>query len=553
MITKTLNHRIYFGHFDEKNDINPLTKKGGVAIYGKNQKCRLFFAKLFNKTLRLVIDKEVYFLNKNSLKKWMKRHQATFQKANVFSQILNILIQEKKAPIIANIFPLLNEEQISKLVDQAMSISKLKEIAVIYPKAIPFISTSKILSLSHELDLDFVKLLKPNQLKELIPQLKLANFSKDFLNYVSEYLSSEQKKLLISFKNVPSEAIENVLKKAKTTLKLSDGYRFFLGGNHNQYEFIVKKLAEDEFSIGLVGKFLGKGELGGVKSALLNTGEEVAIKFAHSYEMEEMNEQAKEIWSDRSKASIQKEYFFLKTLNQNGPVWGIQRPIKDVVTDQKGDIIGFVGALYKDGDYGKCINSKKSFHTNIVREFDQLLNGFSFLHQNNYLHRDVKPDNFLCDGNEVHMADLGSLVHAHDKNESLIPHYSNPLYVSEQERLLNGDLAKNPATLEMAIQNEKAHDIFGLGIVFYLRLSNGNYPFQLNGNQYPIINTLAQLPETLPKELRDIVYGMLDQTVGKRLTAPQALKQLRDYEKKHVPTLYEEIQEAIKIDYPSTT
>lgn len=46
---------------------------------------------------------------------------------------------------------------------------------------------------------------------------------------------------------------------------------------------------------------------------------------------------------------------------------------------------------------------------------DQLLLGFKSLHSNNYLHRDVKPENFLLGmstrGNTVYMADLGLAIY----------------------------------------------------------------------------------------------------------------------------------------------
>jgi serine/threonine protein kinase len=67
----------------------------------------------------------------------------------------------------------------------------------------------------------------------------------------------------------------------------------------------------------------------------------------------------------------------------------------------------------ENGDLKKLINEYKSLNKLIPDElltdyFNQLINGLCYLHQNNIMHRDVKPENiFVLEKNQLKYGDLG--------------------------------------------------------------------------------------------------------------------------------------------------
>jgi hypothetical protein len=94
------NQRCFFAPFNASNDINPKTKKAGIATYRGRSALLLFFASLFGRVVRYrdYTGKE-HLLNKGSFKKWLVRHgeNPTFRKmADINKKVFKILMRERQ-------------------------------------------------------------------------------------------------------------------------------------------------------------------------------------------------------------------------------------------------------------------------------------------------------------------------------------------------------------------------------------------------------------------------------------------------------------------------
>lgn len=104
----------------------------------------------------------------------------------------------------------------------------------------------------------------------------------------------------------------------------------------------------------------------------------------------------------------------------------------------------------------------------------QALNGLKFLHENNIVHRDIKPHNILLNRlKDVKLSDMGLSKQLHEDQIS---------YHTE----VKGSLGWQPSEViypekeqEVAASAQKTYkvDIFSLGCTFYYLLSKGNHPF----------------------------------------------------------------------------
>jgi hypothetical protein len=71
MPVTVINHRLYFPGFNPQNDIDPNTRKGGIALYNK---CLGVFLRCFKIAEKIQLEGKWYYVNKKSYMNWKKRH-----------------------------------------------------------------------------------------------------------------------------------------------------------------------------------------------------------------------------------------------------------------------------------------------------------------------------------------------------------------------------------------------------------------------------------------------------------------------------------------------
>lgn len=105
---------------------------------------------------------------------------------------------------------------------------------------------------------------------------------------------------------------------------------------------------------------------------------------------------------------------------------------------------------------------------------DQMLNRAEYIHSKNFLHRDVKPDNFLIGtgskANMVYMIDFGLAKKYRDsKNKQHIPYREN--------KNLTGTARYTSVNTHLGIEQARRDDLEGIGyvLIYFLR---GNLPWQ---------------------------------------------------------------------------
>lgn len=107
-------------------------------------------------------------------------------------------------------------------------------------------------------------------------------------------------------------------------------------------------------------------------------------------------------------------------------------------------------------------NSRKVSESEIIKIFLYILNGISYMHENNIMHRDIKPENILfnncsAENREPIIVDLG-LGTSEDEQEYLYPRCGTPGYVAPE--ILNIKSHKS--------KYSNSCDIFSVGIIFHL-------------------------------------------------------------------------------------
>ena len=189
-----------------------------------------------------------------------------------------------------------------------------------------------------------------------------------------------------------------------------------------------------------------------------------------------------------------------------------------------GDYLLLVTEYCKDGDLDKWLKQEHD----IKERLDimvQIIRGMDYLHQNNILHRDIKPNNILLHDGVVKICDFGFSTMIKEYNQLFNTICGTPLYMSPEL------LFMQPYTIKS--------DIWALGILFYIIMYK-SHPFGklLNMDDYrlkikfPIhyqsidtldvkyINVIKQMLSYQPENRPDasIILHILE---GKELTVLQ--------------------------------
>ncbi|KAL4499792.1 hypothetical protein ABPG72_017332 [Tetrahymena utriculariae] len=149
----------------------------------------------------------------------------------------------------------------------------------------------------------------------------------------------------------------------------------------------------------------------------------------------------------------------------------------------------------------------------------QILQGFSYLHQNNIMHRDLKPDNILFFDKESFDLVISDMGLSQDVNENFVfKKCGTPGYVAPE--ILNSITGTDYGVKS---------DIFSCGCLFY-RLVMGQPLFEgkshvevLEENRKCKIDLSSTEFKKLPQQIQKVIDNMLQINPEKRISAQEAL------------------------------
>ncbi|KAJ3037356.1 hypothetical protein HK097_003542 [Rhizophlyctis rosea] len=237
---------------------------------------------------------------------------------------------------------------------------------------------------------------------------------------------------------------------------------------------------------------IGEGEFGKVKLAVhYDTGKEVAIKLIKKENIESPNRRAK----------LMREISILQTLDH--PF--IVKLIEVIETEQ---YIGMVLEYASGGELFEHILAHRYLkERDACRFFAQLIAGVNYLHALNIVHRDLKLENLLLDGQRnIIITDFGFANRSsHDKDALLLTSCGSPCYAAPELVISDGYVGE-------------AADIWSCGVILYAMLC-GYLPFD-DDPQNPdgdninllykyILETELDFPEYISDEARDLLRKML--------------------------------------------
>jgi formylglycine-generating enzyme required for sulfatase activity len=159
-----------------------------------------------------------------------------------------------------------------------------------------------------------------------------------------------------------------------------------------------------------------------------------------------------------------------------------------------------------DKNGGKAPSNEKALEMMIG-----VLRGIEHLHSRNVVHRDLKPDNILLQGNFPRIADFG-ISRIVSESGRLTGASGSPAYMSPES--FHGNKSSQ-------------NDIWSAGVILYEMLS-GDFPYE-HENIYGLISQIQQdqpkpLPEHIPQNLRLIVGTALQKDRAKRFQTAREMR-----------------------------
>lgn len=204
-----------------------------------------------------------------------------------------------------------------------------------------------------------------------------------------------------------------------------------------------------------VGRNIGHGSFGEIHVGVdVNTNEEVAIKIEHKdTKHPQLHLEAKLLQQLSSGVGIPKVRFY-----------GVEQSFNVMVMDLLGPSL--------EDLFNFC--SRKFTLKTVLLLAEQMLHRIEFIHQQNYIHRDIKPDNFLMglgkQGNLVYLIDFG-----------LAKQYCDPItkkHIQYREnKSLTGTARYASVNTHQGIEQSRRDDLESLGYVL-MYFNRGSLPWQ---------------------------------------------------------------------------
>ncbi len=179
-----------------------------------------------------------------------------------------------------------------------------------------------------------------------------------------------------------------------------------------------------------------------------------------------------------------------------------------------GDYVIIVSEFAEGGSLKRWLTKhggRAPSHEQALEMMTGILSGIEHLHSRNVVHRDLKPDNILLQGNFPRITDFGisRIVSAGSLSTVAM---GSPFYMSPE----SFDGSKSTQT-----------DIWSAGVLLYEMLT-GEHPYRAD-TIYGLVSSIRQdepkpFPDGIPKELRDIVWTALQKDSAKRYRTARAMR-----------------------------
>ena len=163
---------------------------------------------------------------------------------------------------------------------------------------------------------------------------------------------------------------------------------------------------------------------------------------------------------------------------------------------------------------------------NVFQASLQLVSALSFMHERDFAHRNLKPENVLLKGTSIQLADFGA---AKNLSNSMSLHTGVGALGWASPEVVNVSLGA--AAADFSKEGAKRNDIFSLGCLIYYILTRGNHPFNLNA-----LAIVTGSPDLTPLEADrsteptvNLIRKMLEKEPSNRPTHVECLQQVKSW------------------------
>ena len=171
--------------------------------------------------------------------------------------------------------------------------------------------------------------------------------------------------------------------------------------------------------------------------------------------------------------------------------------------------------------YNHVIQHRRLEEAKALELLKQLGNAVDFLHHQQIVHGDIKPDNIMIDGDHLKLLDFGSAQYLHHQNENLDS--------------VSGTQAYWPPEMLTSLQSSKGVDVWAMGCILYIMIS-GQHPFDPTGHtsiehilervQRDSVTFEAPIWDTVSTKTKHLIASMLTKDPSQRASIEHVKLQL---------------------------